>query len=76
MIKSIKSSGGLTHGRGITDSTRATWVNTVHQCASMHAAMNDLCDLERLPEGHVETGKSRVMRDNADVTKMITWLEL
>ena len=32
MMRSIKSRGGLTRGRGITESVRTLWINTVQAC--------------------------------------------
>ena len=34
LMRSLKSRGGLTRGRGLTESVRLTWVYTMHQCAT------------------------------------------
>ena len=49
MMKSLKSRGGLTRGKGMTDSVRHQWVHTMHRCASVHNAMTILTDLGTKP---------------------------
>jgi len=39
MMKSLKSQGGLTHGRGMSESVQLTWLKTMHKCATMHSAI-------------------------------------
>ena len=36
MMRSIKSRGGLTRGRGMTDTVRLTWIRSMHACADIH----------------------------------------
>ena len=36
MMRSIKSRGGLTRGRGLTDSVRHQWIYSMHKCAGIH----------------------------------------
>ena len=45
MMRSIKSRGGLTRGRGVTESVRTMWVNTAHRCSHVHEAMTELIPL-------------------------------
>src|ERR1051325_10949592 len=47
MMRSVKSRGGLTHGRGMTESVRLMWVNTMHICSSIHSTLTSLMDLNR-----------------------------
>ena len=60
MMRSIKSRGGLTRGRGYTESTRHQWVHIAHQCAVIHEAMTATTKstLEN-SEQHVELGTTR-----------------
>ena len=60
MMKSIKSRGGLTHGRGLTESVRLMWVHTMHKTGGVHTALAQLDDLEDRSDelaNHVELGK-------------------
>ena len=75
MMKSLKSRGGLTHGRGVTESVRLQWVHSMHKCADVYTAimtLTGLADAENT--AHVELGKSRSSRDAQDLTKVIAWL--
>ena len=39
LMRSLKSRGGLTRGRGMTESVRQQWVYSLHACAAIHDAM-------------------------------------
>ena len=76
MMKAVKGRGGLTRGRGMTDSVRALWVGSMHQCATIHSAIDNLTKIE--PNGddhHLDTRASRILRDNSDQCKILSWLE-
>ena len=77
MMRSLKSSGGLTHGRGMDESVRTTWVKTMHKFATVNSAMSQLTNLENASEydDHVDLGRSRRRRDFDDVTKLLQWFE-
>ena len=42
MMRSIKSRGGLTRGRGVTESVRTLWINSTHRVSGIHEAMTTL----------------------------------
>ena len=42
LMRSLKSRGGLTTGRGMTTSLRQQWVYSMHACAAIHDAMTSL----------------------------------
>ena len=70
MVKSIKNRGGLTRGRGMTESVRI-----LCKCAEIHEAMTSVTNLaHRTSEQHVELGNARRQRDFTNVTKVINWL--
>ena len=71
-MRALKSRGGLTRGRGFTESVELTWVYTMHRCASINQAMCNLTGLHhQTSEQHVEMGRSRVRRDMQDQQKII-----
>ena len=41
-MRSIKSSGGLKRGRGITESTLQLWLRSMHSCVDIQRAMWEL----------------------------------
>jgi len=45
-MRSLKSRGGLTHGRGFTETVRLSWVYTMQQCVTVHLAMTQLTGLQ------------------------------
>ena len=42
LMMSLKSRGGLTRDRGMTESVRQQWVYSMHACAAIHDAMTTL----------------------------------
>ena len=74
MMRSIKSRGGLTRGRGFSESMRHQWVHTAHQCAVIHETMSTVTKIvSKSSEQHEEFGKSRMSRDSADLTIVQDW---
>ena len=76
MMRSIKSRGGLTRGRGVTESVRLQWVYSMHKCAGVHDALTTATSLRhRTSEQHVELGTSRSKRDCEDLKKIQNWFD-
>ena len=76
LMRGLKSRGGLTHGRGVTESVRLMWIKTMHRCADIHSAMSDLTGLlHKTSEQHAELEYSRVNRDNEDLLKILEWFQ-
>lgn len=76
MMRSLKSRGGLTRGRGITESVRQQWIYSMHNCASVHLAMTTLTGIQNITsEQHVELGKSRCERDDKDCERILHWFD-
>jgi len=73
MMRAIKGKGGVTHGRGASESVRSTWISTVHKTAGVKTALSNLADVEYCHDvvHHPELGKSRARRDNVDLVKML-----
>ncbi|GBN84229.1 hypothetical protein AVEN_72095-1 [Araneus ventricosus] len=72
----MKTFGGLTHGRGVSDSVLARWTQGM-------TALQHICDgIEKLrgvdltsSDQHLKISDSRVRRDNDDFRKMMEWFE-
>ena len=74
MMRSIKSRGGLTKGRGVTEAVHLQWIYSMHKCAGIHDAMTTVTDLKhKTSEQHVELGISRSKRDFEDLSKIQEW---
>ena len=74
MMRSIKNCGGLTRGRGMTESVRLQWIYTMHKCAGVHNAMTTITNSEhRTSEQHVDLRTSRSHRNFRDLSKIQEW---
>ena len=68
MTRAIKSSGGLTRGRDMSETTRNLWVGTLHECGAIHESTQKLTKHHfESREQHCESGESRQKRDTKDV---------
>lgn len=76
MMRSIKSAGGLTRGRGFSQSVRHQWTYTAHHCAPIHDSMTKLSNLNLASsDQHVEMTVARRSRDIEDCNKIYTWIK-
>lgn len=74
LMRSMKSQGGLTHGRGISSSVLARW------SIGMVSMLNICEEVERFTgtatltsEQHVDMRAARIVRDTADTEKLKIW---
>ena len=75
-MKSLKSRGGLTRGRGMTESQRLVWLQAMPACAEVNMAMQELTGVDHATsEQHKDVGKSRQDRDQRDTTTIVTTLQ-
>ena len=76
MMRSIKSRGGLTRGRGITEIVRLQWILSMHKCAGIHEAMTMMTDIKtKASEQHIELGRPRCKHDFQDLLKIQEWFD-
>ena len=76
MMKSLKSKGGLTHGKGLTEGVRTLWVYSMHASASYQDSMSSLTKQKNeTSHQHAELGQSRMRRDHKDLQKVMEWFE-
>ena len=75
MMRTLKSRGGLTRGRGMSEAVNLTWIHSMHACAGVHSAMTNLTmNQHKTSDQHVDLGNSRINRDNEDLKKLKVWL--
>lgn len=72
-MRSLKSRGGLTRGRGMEESVRSVWVNTSHECAGIRMAMAAKIGLGPTSQDRVDVSAARMKRDAADLKKIVDW---
>ncbi len=75
MMRSSKSQGGLTHGRGMTETVRLTWLGTMNDFASIHSTMTVLTNTDRQTTEHVEVSAAHMKRDMRDLGKVTEYLQ-
>ena len=76
-MRSIKLRGGLTGGRGMTESVCHVWVLRLCHVAMVHDAMLQLTGAAaKSSEQHEEIGKSRTKQDYQDCLKFLNWLTI
>ena len=76
MMRSIKSRGGLTRGRGVTETVLLQWILSMHKYAAVHEAMTSVTNAKhKTSEQHVELGESRSNRDYSDLNTVKAWFD-
>ena len=77
LMRSMKTSGGLTRDRGMTEQQILTWLLAMPACAEVNRAMQELSGAKySTNEQNKETGKSRQRRDMKDThTLLLTMSE-
>ena len=76
LMRSIKSTGGLTRGRGFQENVRHLWVNSISYTAAVHEAMTSLSGVQvGTSEQHLEMGTTRRLQDYDDCITFLTWFE-
>ena len=76
-MKSLESRGGLTHGRGLTESVRTLWVNSHYACSLIYSAMITLTSNQTASSYHHEKlGVTRQKRDAKDLDGISSWFKI
>lgn len=71
----MKSSGGITHRRGISDSVIMKSTQNMSAVNEVWQSLEDFCSLSIIfSEQHVELRSARMKRYNSDIVKLINWL--
>lgn len=77
LMRSLKCTGGLTRGNGMSPVQRTIWLLSMPVCAEYNAAMQDLTVVHYdSSEQCKDTFKSRRLRDSADTIKVLDSLKL
>ena len=62
LVRSLKTSGGLTRGCGMSEQQRAIWTLSMPACASLNSSMQELTGVHRATgEQHQELSQSRTL---------------
>ena len=76
LMRSLKTSDGLTRGRGMTEAQRTIWLLSMPACADVSQAMEEFSSTTYMSsEQHKDSTKARISRDNSDMESMAVFLE-
>ena len=76
LMKSMKTTGGLIHGRGISEKQRLTWLLSMPACSEVNCAMQEFTGVKyNTSEQHKEMGHARQVRDTKDTEKVEKYIE-
>ena len=71
-MRSVKTTVGLTRGRGISETQRLVWLLSMPTCAEVNSAMQGLTSVTHATsEQHKDTSKARQERDLEDTQKCL-----
>ena len=75
LMRSVKTCGGLTRGRGMSESQRLIWLLSMPACADINSAMQNLSGvMYHTSDQHKDTTKARQERDYMDTNELVTFL--
>ena len=71
LMRSVKSQGRLTRGRGMLESQRLVWLLSMPSCAQGNISMQTLTGVRyETSDQHKDMSKSRMQRDKTDTFKL------
>ena len=74
-MKSLKGRGGVI-GRGMSEKILRDWTKTMHRCAEVSRAMDELCFPTDHIDQHKELDGGLVKLDNEDFNKIKEWFKV
>ena len=76
LMRSMKTRGGLTRGRGMTETQRLVWLMAHPVCAEVNNAMQQLTGVQyNTSEQHKDLTTARQGKDMADTCELLEFLE-
>ena len=74
-MRLLKTSGGMTHGRGITDSSLSKWVHALPHSIPICEALEAFTNVHtNTSDQHKDLRASSVARDSTDYATFVQWL--
>lgn len=76
LMRTVKSTGGLTRGRGFSETQRNIWLLSMPDCAAINCSMQQFTGTEYISsEQHKELSTSRLSRDEKDLQTLSSHFE-
>ena len=74
-MRSLKTAGGLTHGRGVTELQRTVWLLSTPACVEVNRALQEITQvIYETSEQHNGTTQARLTRDFKDSTNILKYV--
>ena len=75
LIRSLKTTGGLTRKSGMTESQRLVWLLSTPACAQVNCAMQEFTEVSyTTSDQHKDVSKARQERDIEDTLQVLEYL--
>ena len=75
LMRSLKTTCGLTRGGGMTESQRLVWLHSIPACSQVHYAMQELTKLSyTTSDQHKDVSKATQEMDMADTLDVLEYL--
>ena len=75
LMRSVKTVGGMTRGRGMSESQRAQWLLSMPACAEINNAMQEFTEqIDDSQEQHKDMFEARIKRDSKDRNTFLDYL--
>lgn len=75
LMRSVKTTGGLTRGRGMTENQRLVWLLSMPACAEVNNSMQELTETRYATSmQHKDLSKTRLTRDETDSRNILNFL--
>ncbi|CAH0757850.1 unnamed protein product [Diatraea saccharalis] len=76
LMRSMKSTGGLTRGRGVSENILSRWILSLPVVQKVSEKVEMYCKVEaKSCEQHMDSGRARIKRDRTDIAKLFQWLK-
>ena len=76
LMRSVKTTGGLTRGRGMTETQRLVWLLSMPACAGVNCDLQDLTAVTyNTSDQHKEANRARQERDSNDTEELLKFLQ-
>ena len=75
LMRSLKTTGGITRGSGITESQCLVWLLSTSACVQVNCAMQELTEVSYTTSAqHKDVSKARQERDMVDTLEVLEYL--
>ena len=76
LMRNLKTTGGLTRGRGMNESQRVTWLLSTPACVDINEALQKFTSVEfKTSDQHKDCSAARQQRDTDDTSKIIGYMD-